>query len=319
MVELFKGDCLVESLNIENGSVDLILTDPPYGNMGTEGGRKLGITNWDKTIPPLDLFTRANNLLRKNGKLILFSQEPYTFELMANRLPNLAFNYRATWVKDNFANALGVNKNLVSYTEDILIFTKINPVHDTEFTHPLRPYFEKLHGFILESKADIIREVGQGADHVFRYGSSQFALCTAEIYTKLIDAYKIDKMQGFKPFLELVYIDAPFKSDLLAGAKKMHPSVFNLWDGKKHKGNVFTYKKDYDGHHPTQKPVALLEDLIQTFTNEGDLVVDLTMGSGSTGVAAVNTGRPFKGVEQNEDFFNISKKRISDAEAFNLF
>ena len=77
-------------------------------------------------------------------------------------------------------------------------------------------------------------------------------------------------------------------------------------------GKVLKYKKDYDGYHPTQKPVLLLEDLIKTFSNENDLIVDLTMGSGSTGVAAKNTNRNFIGIEQDENYFNIAEKRIKE-------
>lgn len=67
--------------------------------------------------------------------------------------------------------------------------------------------------------------------------------------------------------------------------------------------------------HPTQKPVDLLEYLIKTYSNEGELILDATMGSGSTGVAAVNTGRRFIGFETEEKFFNIAKERISKAVA----
>ena len=67
--------------------------------------------------------------------------------------------------------------------------------------------------------------------------------------------------------------------------------------------------------HPTQKPVALLEYLIRTYTNEGEIVLDFTMGSGSTGVACVNTGRNFIGIELDEGYFNIAKKRIEEAYA----
>lgn len=65
--------------------------------------------------------------------------------------------------------------------------------------------------------------------------------------------------------------------------------------------------------HPTQKPVDLLEYLIRTYTNENDLVLDFTMGSGSTGVACINTNRKFIGVEINEKYFNIAKDRIEAA------
>ena len=65
--------------------------------------------------------------------------------------------------------------------------------------------------------------------------------------------------------------------------------------------------------HPTQKPVDLLEYLIKTYTNEGELVLDFTMGSGSTGVAALNTNRKFIGIELDEKYFNIAKERIEEA------
>ncbi|MEA4956914.1 DNA adenine methyltransferase YhdJ [bioreactor metagenome] len=67
-------------------------------------------------------------------------------------------------------------------------------------------------------------------------------------------------------------------------------------------------------YHPTLKPVALLEYLIKTYTNSGDLVLDFTMGSGSTGVACYNTGRDFIGIELDEDYYNIATKRIREAQ-----
>ena len=80
--------------------------------------------------------------------------------------------------------------------------------------------------------------------------------------------------------------------------------------GNKYKSNILKYKKDYDGYHPTQKPVLLLEDLIKTFSNDGNTVVDLTMGSGSTGVACKNTKRNFIGFELDETYYNIANERI---------
>ena len=68
------------------------------------------------------------------------------------------------------------------------------------------------------------------------------------------------------------------------------------------------------GLHPTQKPVALMEYLIRTYTHEGETVLDSTMGSGTTGVACVNTGRAFIGIERDETYFAIAEKRIADAE-----
>lgn len=74
--------------------------------------------------------------------------------------------------------------------------------------------------------------------------------------------------------------------------------------------NLIEFGKDRPSLHPTQKPVALIEYLIKTYTNEGETVLDFTMGSGTTGVACVNTNRNFIGIELDEKYFNISKERI---------
>ena len=306
MVELYKGDCFIESDKIESGSVDLILTDLPYGNMNTDGGRKLGINGWDLAIEPKKVYEIANRILRKNGKMVLFSQEPYTTKLITEAIPNIPFGYRAIWEKDNFAVALGANKNMVSYFEDVLIFSK---THDTEDLHPLRNYlkeckqksgltnkqFNHLFGDYTNKKGNRDRSV---LEHY--WAAAQFHLPTEEIYKNILQP------TGFFPipYEELKEIDNQFK--------KKFASTFNLWEGKKYKSNILKYKKDYDGHHPTQKPILLLEDLIKTFSNENDLVVDLTMGSGSTGVACLNTKRNFIGIEMDDNYFEIAKKRIED-------
>lgn len=76
---------------------------------------------------------------------------------------------------------------------------------------------------------------------------------------------------------------------------------------------VLEFPHDPGSHHPTQKPVALMEYLIRTYTNEGETVMDNCMGSGTTGVACMNTGRKFIGMEQDAKYFEIAQKRIHDA------
>lgn len=77
--------------------------------------------------------------------------------------------------------------------------------------------------------------------------------------------------------------------------------------------NILEFKRDLPNIHPTQKPVALLEYLIKTYTNENETVLDNCMGSGSTGVACVNTNRNFIGIELSEEYYNIAKERIKKA------
>lgn len=305
---LFLGDCLIESEKIKTGSVDLILTDLPYGtvkNIKYPNKNREGYdtsAKWDENIDTDKIIQISNRILRKNGKMVLFAQQPFTTELINKQIPNLPLNYICIWLKDNFANPLFVNKACVGYYEDILIFSK---TYDTDLNHPIYDYADLVIEYINKPKKQIFEEMGhQGAFH-FLLGKNSFQvhLCTEKTYNQLIEMYKIDNMEGF------------IKYDILKEQEnefyKKTQSTFNLWEGNKFKSNVFEYRKEYNGQHPTQKPILLLEDLIKTFSNEGNLVVDLTMGSGSTGVACKNTNRSFIGIEKDETYFKIAEQRIN--------
>ena len=303
MIDLRLGDCLIESDKIESGSVDLILTDLPYGTVKDIKNVNHGMSGkceWDKIIDTNEIYKIANRILRKNGKMVLFAQQPFTNELINKVIPNIPFCYSMIWEKDHFANALTAKKAPLNYYEDVLVFSKNN---EFEGLHPLRPYFKEVFDFIGGTKKSIIEKIGGGADHTFRFNSSQFDLCTEQTYRKIMVVFSIFNMKGYKTFDELKEIDNQFK--------QRFASTFNLWEGNKYKSNILKYKKDYDGYHPTQKPVLLLEDLIKTFSNENDLVVDLTMGSGSTMVACRNLNRHGIGIEQEEKYFNIAQERIN--------
>ena len=312
MIKLYKGDCLIESDKIESGSVDLILTDLPYGvvKMKEKSGNytKLNTAEkWDKAIEPSKIFEIANRILRKNGKMILFSQEPYSNELINNCLFELPFLYKMYWQKNDFANALGVNKAPVSYIEEVLIF---NQKFDSSLSNPIRPILKQVQeewGYYYNSMEII--------DLYFNSG-----IASSVASAKTIAKHKLDwNYKQIEPInkkhwdlLSQIYNFPISFEELTEMNNKYCGSTFNLWEGKKYKSNILKYKKDYDGHHPTQKPVLLLEDLIKTFSNENDVVVDLTMGSGTTAIACMNTNRNFIGIELDEHYFAIAKKRVEE-------
>ena len=301
-IELWQGDCLELMKDIPDGYVDLVLTDPPYGTVKNLGNSQIAKENgyrdygWDEIIDTKKMFQEIARVLRPNGKAILFSQEPYTSHIITSQIPSLPFSYRAVWVKNVFGNKFTCNKAMVNLFEDVCVFSK--QAYDDLKINPLRKYF-------LDEKqkcgnVDFRKILGNGmASHYFTSGT-QFALPTRENYEKLQTTGCFTR-----DWDELKQIDEQFN--------ERFRSVFNLWQGGKSKSNVLEYKKDNDGYHPTQKPVALLEDLIQTYSNKGNTVLDFTMGSGSTGVACVNTNRRFIGIELDEGYFNIAKKRIEEA------
>lgn len=317
MQKVINGDCIEEMEKLESGSVDLILTDPPYGTIknliNKERPKSWGREDykaWDEVIDIDKMFQECNRILRKNGKLILFSQDPFSTDLINKSIGNLPFDYKATWLKDNFANPLLANKAMVKYTEDILIFSK---THDTDALHPLRDYGLKIKKFINYNRLRLYKEIGNGgAQHFLESNdeSSQFCLCTKETYDKLIELYGINNQEWFIEYYELIKIDEEMK--------KRFSSTFNLWEGRGCKSNVLEYAKDPNSKrlHPTQKPVPLLKDLIQTFSNEGDLVLDFTAGSFSTLVACEQTNRDGIGIELDEKFCEIGRNRLESTTYF---
>ena len=89
--------------------------------------------------------------------------------------------------------------------------------------------------------------------------------------------------------------------------------VLTVNEGYRYPTNILSFPRDKSRFHPTQKPVALLEYLIKTYTNEGETVLDNCMGSGSTGIACINAERDFIGIELDENYFDIAKRRIDEA------
>jgi len=313
MIKLYKGDCLIESDKIESGSVDLILTDLPYGTVKGIKNVNHGMSGkceWDEVIDTNEVYKVANRILRKNGKMVLFCQEPFTTELINKAIPNIPFSYRIIWEKDHYANALIAKKAPVNYYEDVLVFSKGS--HGTYGEDD--SYREYLNIERKKAKLTLDEMCGVCGLNTKGHGGAAYHWCSS-LQPSMIPEKHYIKLREVTGFFNREYKEL---KEIHFNCFKRFASTFNLWEGKKYKSNILKYKKDYDGHHPTQKPILLLEDLIKTFSNENDLVVDFTMGSGSTMVACQNTNRNGIGIEQDDKYFEIAKKRINENE-YKLF
>lgn len=309
MIELdkiYNEDCLEGMKRIPDGSIDCIICDLPYGTM--KGAQLDGwggnATDWDEIIPTMPLFEQYARVLRMNGVAILFSQEPYTNHLRGFRYKDTSFGfaYPYIWRKNHFANALIAKCAPVSYFEDISVFFKR---FDTGRHHPVRDYSMQIMSYIgAKSIKYINARLGhRRSEHFFYVDSTQFALCTAETYQELIDVFGIDKMEGFRSYDELVAMDAKYQR------------TFNLPEGQGFLSNVLEFAKDTDGFHPTQKPVALIQRLVETYTNECDTVLDNCMGSGTTAIACHRSKRHFIGFELNKEYFDGACERIKEEQS----
>lgn len=230
MVKLLQGDCLELMKDIPDGSVDLVLTDPPYGTTACK---------WDSVIPFEPMWEQLNRIIKPNGAICLFGSEPFSSTLRMSNIKH--FKYDWIWQKSNVMGFLNAKKRPLKETENISVFNS-------------KVYYPQG----LE-----INEKGKN-----RRGKQ----------TETLGKYELINKSEYKNYPRTIL---QFKSER--------------------------------GYHPTQKPVALLEYLIRTYTNEGETVLDFTMGSGSTGVACVHTNRNFIGIEIEEEYFDIAKKRIEEA------
>ena len=315
MIDLRCGDCLELMKDIPDGSVDLVLTDPPYGTMKgapiSSWKARNDCAEWDTTLDTEKMFAEISRVLRRNGKAVLFCQEPYTSHLITNVPPSMLFCYRGIWLKNCSGNSMMAKKAMTSWFEDFCVFVCKNNVGKIKN--------------IQKEITDLVNKIGFMNFAKIMYGEGRYkdiASACKNLNKKINKPnYKIQYDANF--FDEPMYryletqVEMPYTFDeyfsIVAEYKEKTKSVFNLWQGGKSKSNVLEYKKDDDGYHPTQKPVALLEDLIQTYSNEGNTVLDFTAGSGSTGVACVNTNRRFIGIELDDGYFNIAKNRIEEA------
>ena len=248
MINLMQGDCLERMKEIESGSVDMILTDPPYGTTACK---------WDSIIPLEPMWEQLKRVIKPNGAIVMTASQPFTTALISSNMK--MFKYCWYWKKTK-PNGWQHSKNKpMTAVEDICVFSFAPIGHASQLGSKRMLYSPQ--GIISSGK-------------------------------KKITAVAHGRTMGARP--NQVGIE------------------YESFKGFPH--NVLEYQNitGKKATHPTQKPVALMEYLIKTYTNEGETVLDFTMGSGSTGVACKNLNRKFIGIELDMKYFNIALERIGN-------
>ena len=322
-IDLKHGDCLELMKDIPDGSVDMILCDLPYGTTACK---------WDSGIPFEPMWKQYNRIIKNNGAIVLFGSEPFSSLL---RLSNIdMFRYDWIWEKPNGSGFLSAKKAPLKNHEIISVFylDKAEVTGRSEKFKNLRDWFysERLKtGLSTKEINNILGNRMSG--HYFTKGV-QFTIPTEENYKKLqatgyfqkpYDEIK-SEFDNLANDCEITYNPQMSKgkpytckqgrlAEVVTGMSVGKSTHITKSDGKRYPKTVLKFNKE-TGSHPTQKPVALLEYLIKTYTNEGETVLDFTMGSGSTGVACINTNRNFIGIELDKGYFDIAEKRIKEAQ-----
>ncbi|MBO7712046.1 MAG: site-specific DNA-methyltransferase [Methanobrevibacter sp.] len=229
---------------------------------------------WDNIIPFEPLWEQYNRIIKADGAIVLFGSQPFTTLLISSNIKN--FKYEWIWEKQKASNFMGAKYQPLKYHENICVFS--NSKHNY---YPQR--YKVLEIDEIENmKHKELKELFENRDYD-RYG-------------------KVDRRKT---------INNPITNKEHIGNKIIRTRSKD--DGYRYPKSVLKINKEINTNlHPTQKPTDLLEYLIKTYTKENDLVLDNCMGSGSTGVACVNTNRNFIGIELDENYFNIAKARIEE-------
>jgi len=233
-MKLYNDDCFNILPQLESGSIDLILTDPPYGTTACK---------WDSILPLEPMWEQLKRIIKPKGAIVMTASQPFTTTLIASNMK--MFKYCWIWNKKQGGNPLNAKRQPLRITEDVAVFncTQYNP----------------------QMRTGRMRKKG---------GINKQPQTTGKV--------RLDYH---------TYNDQYYPTSIL---------------------EIPNCSKKQEVAHPTQKPVALMEYLIKTYTQENETVLDFTMGSGTTGVACKNLNRKFIGIEKEKKYFDIAKKRIED-------
>jgi site-specific DNA-methyltransferase (adenine-specific) len=265
-MQLINGDCLLEMQSIPNHTIDLILSDLPYGttdNHVTAHSKKNRVLSWDNVIPLDKLWDQYRRILSPKGAVVLTADQPFTSKLVLSNLE--WFKYEWIWSKRKTTGFLHANARPMKSTEDVLVFSPA------------------------------------GASGCAVKAGTNMTYNPQGLIPKRVKKKNNPKRLGN-------FLHQP--EHMGSGNKLLHDTEYEQ-KFTNYPSEVIEFALDGKHIHPTQKPVSLMEYLILTYSNEQDTVLDNCMGSGTTGVACLNTNRNFIGIEKDTNFFNLAFERLN--------
>lgn len=235
--KIINGDCMDIIRQIPDKSIDLVLTDPPYGTTAC---------TWDRTINFNELWKEVSRIRKDKCPCIFMAQEPFASHLRVSNIDN--YKYDWIWEKQKASNFMSMKHQPARYHELVCVFYKHN------------------------------------------------------YYPIMWEAENVDKRKTINN-------NKTNKNCHLGDIKRIR----NPDTGMRYPKSILKINKSVNRNiHPTQKPVALMEYIIKTYTKENDLVLDCFSGSGTTAVACHNLKRRFICIEKDKDYYESSVKRLDE-------
>jgi len=314
--EVYCMDCLEGMGEMGDGTVSLAILDLPYYRIKSD--------DWDrqwKTFGEYIAWVEAvclevKRTLKDNGSLYLFCDDHRAAHLQVMLERHFTFLNHLVWYKRNNIAIKGARnyRKYAPVSERILFFSTQDQARlgqarrNVNDFSPLRRYFRDFQEALGLNKRQIIDAVGQSASHCFRWGSSQWSLPTEETYRKLCELpLRHEFPRQDYQFVRKEYGELRREYELLRRPFHYIPGMYEVID-------IPIVNARDNTPHPTTKPLELIRNIVEVSSNEGDLVLDPTMGSGTTAVACIESGRDFIGFEYKPEYCDIIASRIGAAQ-----
>ena len=311
-MELYNGDCLEIMKDIKDGSIDLLFCDLPYGQTSCK---------WDCLID-LDLFWEQINRICKDECPMFFTCSTKFGVSLINSNPK-NFRYDLVWVKSSPCGFLNAKKMPMKKHEMVYVFYKKIPKVYGEciaehHTHKfIKETDKKEIGGLYRDKVE--RVEGQKGQYepplptsVIRNDGGCKSMYGEE-KGKIFIYDEKGKLRNSEPRYEPPLPTSVIKDEIYGNEyERTDDKLRNGYRDKKYEPplpNSILEIASQKGKHATQKPVDLIKWCLKYYSKEGDVVLDPTMGSGSTGVACKEMNRQFIGIEMNEDIFKVAEER----------
>jgi len=327
---LLHGDCLEELKNIEDDSIDLIFCDLPYGQTSCK---------WDCCID-LDLFwIQVMRVKKLHTPIFMTTTTKFGVSLINSAPKKCQFRYDIVWVKSSPAGFLSSKKMPMRKHEMIYVFYEKLPFYDLS-SHKHKFMSEETKQIIKDVKLgtntyntekrekagkydpplpnSIVKETTDELDKKYKNKGGLYSkvsrngLLKAEPHydpplpvSIVIEKPQVNEKYTYKQDKEKDLYGTDIRKEVRTGKDVGKSSIYNP-----PLPNSMLEIKSTKGKHSTEKPVALMEWVLKYYSKEGDVILDPTMGSGSTGVACMNMNRNFIGIEKDDEIYEVAVSRI---------
>jgi site-specific DNA-methyltransferase (adenine-specific) len=323
MIKLYKGDCLEVMKDIPDKSINLVLIDPPYNIKKAKWDKWKTVNEYVEFMGKV--FLEIQRVLKDNGSFYFFHNDflqIVELQNWINKNTNFIFKSFLVWNKrfneaknKGFLDGFCEVENLRNYQQmaEYCLYYTFQDETGLKMVQDNRNLFKPLREYFWCERQKIKHLSYKEINEIIGFASNGGGVASGVLNSKKL-GWRFPKEETYNKFNVLGICQKPYEElrQEYEELRQEYEEERYTFNNLKHHHSVMNYEIAPKQGHITPKPVDLLEYIIKTSSNENDTILDCFMGSGSTGVACKHTNRRFIGIELDDNYFEIAKKRIEE-------